>query len=250
MTVIITMAGLGSRFTLEGYTVPKYKIIANGKSLFAWAMLSLTDFYEEEFLFCTVGTADRDWIFDSARNMGISNVKIFSRNSTSRGQAETAFDALADVSDNERLWIYNIDTYVELGLKRSSLDGCDGVIDVFPSKDVGMSYLIKDNSGLVVEIAEKRLISNLATIGLYGFSSKSVFIDSYIKTYELSTSDRPECERYVAPMYQCMIESGLKVRASEVDINHVHILGTPSQVKAFDEKVAPPFGSEVLIGPQ
>ena len=51
MPVIITMAGMGSRFTREGYTVPKYKIFARGRTLFDWSMLSLADFFNEHFIF-------------------------------------------------------------------------------------------------------------------------------------------------------------------------------------------------------
>lgn len=32
MSVIITMAGAGSRFAKQGYTVPKYRVVANKKN--------------------------------------------------------------------------------------------------------------------------------------------------------------------------------------------------------------------------
>ena len=41
--VVITMAGLGSRFREVGYDVPKYMIEARGKTLFEWSMESLRD---------------------------------------------------------------------------------------------------------------------------------------------------------------------------------------------------------------
>ena len=44
MTIVITMAGLGSRFKKAGYTVPKYMIEAHGKTLFEWSMESLSGF--------------------------------------------------------------------------------------------------------------------------------------------------------------------------------------------------------------
>ena len=44
MTIIITMAGLGSRFRKAGYKVPKYMITAKGKTLFDWSMDSLLDY--------------------------------------------------------------------------------------------------------------------------------------------------------------------------------------------------------------
>lgn len=44
MTVVITMAGLGSRFRKAGYKVPKYQIEAHGRTLFDWSMESLKGF--------------------------------------------------------------------------------------------------------------------------------------------------------------------------------------------------------------
>ena len=41
MTIIITMAGLGSRFRKAGYNCPKYMIEAKGRTLFDWSMDSL-----------------------------------------------------------------------------------------------------------------------------------------------------------------------------------------------------------------
>ena len=48
MTILITMAGLGTRFREAGYTVPKYQIEAKGKTLFAWSMESLAGFQDPE----------------------------------------------------------------------------------------------------------------------------------------------------------------------------------------------------------
>ena len=51
MTIVITMAGLGSRFRKAGYTVPKYMIEARGKTLFEWSMESLAGFADEDNLY-------------------------------------------------------------------------------------------------------------------------------------------------------------------------------------------------------
>ena len=48
MTIVITMAGLGSRFAKAGYTVPKYMIEAHGKTLFDWSMESLKGYNTED----------------------------------------------------------------------------------------------------------------------------------------------------------------------------------------------------------
>ena len=54
LTVLITMAGLGSRFRKVGYTVPKYQIEAHGKTLFEWSMESLKGFENPENVYIFV----------------------------------------------------------------------------------------------------------------------------------------------------------------------------------------------------
>ena len=53
MDIIITMAGLGSRFRKVGYNCPKYMIEAKGKTLFDWSMDSLVDYnkYVDRYVF-------------------------------------------------------------------------------------------------------------------------------------------------------------------------------------------------------
>ena len=53
ISIIITMAGLGSRFRKVGYNCPKYMIEAKGKTLFEWSMASLTGFneYASKYIF-------------------------------------------------------------------------------------------------------------------------------------------------------------------------------------------------------
>ena len=41
MEIVITMAGLGSRFRKAGYNMPKFMIEAKGRTLFEWSMESL-----------------------------------------------------------------------------------------------------------------------------------------------------------------------------------------------------------------
>ena len=53
MNIVITMAGLGSRFKKAGYSEPKYMIEVHEKTLFDWSMESLEGFNDgnEKYIF-------------------------------------------------------------------------------------------------------------------------------------------------------------------------------------------------------
>lgn len=71
MTVIVAMAGEGSRFRTKGYEEAKYMIRTRGKPLFEWSMKSLHNFFDEYFIFACLIEHDDIWIKQDAAAMGI-----------------------------------------------------------------------------------------------------------------------------------------------------------------------------------
>lgn len=227
MTVVVTMAGAGKRFLSEGYFTPKYRISARGKTLFEWSMESLRHFFDQQFIFACLADHDPSWIEGRAAALGIKNFTVAPRKSLSLGQAQTAYDAIQYGSQNfDNFWIYNIDTYIEKGIYPTDIDGKHGCVHVFKSSNPAMSFVRYDDDGQVVELAEKKVISEWATVGAYGFKS----IELYRQLYQASYLDggvlETGGERYIAPMYQLLLNSGKTVCAPKLDSSAVHILGT------------------------
>lgn len=244
MTVLITMAGLGSRFKERGYLPPKFRIVARGRTLMDWSLLSLQAFFSDRFIFACLDGEDGDWIRSTAAALGIAEAVVVKRSGVSRGQAETAFDALMHAEPSEPLWIYNIDTCVRPNAMRpQDLGPAVGCIPVFHCCEPNMSFVRYGTGNEVIEVAEKRPISSWATVGLYGFSSAAHFAQHYEDAYDRGRIQLMQSERYVAPIYELMLIDGERVVAPRLQLNDVHILGTPSQVLAFDPAAQPPYGS-------
>lgn len=243
MTVIVTMAGAGSRFRSQGYEVPKHMIRARGKTLFEWSMESLRSFFDQPFVFACLAEHDHQWIQERASGLGIRQVRVAPRAALSLGQAQTAYDVLLQAAANEEVWIYNIDTYIERGLAPSDMANHHGCVHVFESRNPGMSFVRYDEQGRVVELAEKKVISQWATVGVYGFTSAALYRQLYEEAYHAGGVEEVGGERYVAPMYQLLLRQGKRVCAPKLDLPAVHVLGTPLEVQAFDPMVTPPFGA-------
>jgi hypothetical protein len=244
MTVLVTMAGLGSRFKVCGYLPPKYRIVARGRTLMDWSLLSLQAFFEERFVFACLDQEDGDWIREKATTLGIADVGIAARSGVSRGQAETAFDALAHVDQHQPLWIFNIDTCVSPNRMRpEDLGAAAGCIPVFQCSEPNMSFVRHGSGSDVIEIAEKQPISTWATVGLYGFRSAMCFAEHYQDAYCHGRIRVTRGERYVAPIYELMLLAGQQVVAPRLNQDDVVVLGTPAQVLAFDPAARPPFGN-------
>lgn len=242
-TAIITMAGFGRRFADAGYTIPKYRIEVHGRTLFAWAMLSLKQFADAgwQFVFI-VRDADKacSFIEAEARNVGITSRAVVELSAPTDGQATSALAAKAAVSKpDDPALIYNIDTFVHPNALPASAPHGDGWVPCFPGAGDSWSFAATDKTGRVLEIREKKRISPHATVGLYWFSSFTLFESAY-RGYYTSAEALEMGERYVAPLYNLMIADGLPVYIHNIPIAAVIPLGIPDDVDRF-RKSSPPI---------
>lgn len=234
--VVITMAGLGKRFRDAGYDCPKYRINAHGRSLFAWSMLSLRSFIMAGAKFTFVvrrEDAASAFICQECEVVGIASPQIVEIDALTDGQATSAILG-GEVLDNpdEPFLVYNIDTFVHPNTVPAEAVRGEGWVPCFPGKGDGWSFAAAEADGRITDMREKVRISPHATIGLYWFSSYTLYKHVYDDYY--SDSSRMEKgEKYIAPMYRQMIQAGREVYMQEVAYGAVIPLGTPAEVEAF-----------------
>jgi len=228
------MAGEGTRFQRIGLKVPKYKIIARDKTLFEWSIDSLKDFFDEKFIFITNDKIDIKFLNNVIIKLGIRDFEIIRLSQLTSGQAETAMYADDFIDLNESFFIYNIDTAVTPGvLNREMIDeDVSGFIPVMKETGNKWSYVKLNPKGAVIGLAEKKQISDLATIGFYYFSRWGDFKDIYLK--HKGHIIKQFREVYVAPMYNYLISEKREVKVKLIKRNNVNILGTPEEVASFD----------------
>ena len=232
------MAGLGSRFRNAGYNCPKYMIKAKGKTLFEWSMDSLVDYnpYVSKYVF-VVRKEDNSETFirEKMKNYGIKNIEVVGIDFLTDGQATTCMLALPYCDLDESILVYNIDTYVEPHeMKYLDIKGA-GHIPCFHAEGDHWSFAKLDSDSNVIEVREKKRISNNCSLGAYYFSSANLFKDLYNEYYS-DLLHLENNEKYIAPLYNYMIEKGQQVTISVVDANKVHVLGTPEELMEFIRK--------------
>lgn len=236
MNIVITMAGLGERFRKAGFTVPKYQIPVLGKTLFEWAVGSLQHFVNGHTRFIFIArAADRadGFIQLQCLQLGISNFKIVELDALTDGQATTVLHAESVLSGKAApLLIYNIDTHVDPDALRPERMRGAGWIPCFPGDGEGWSFVKADAFHQALEVREKQRISPHATIGLYGFESYERYQDIYATYY--ADPAHIECrERYIAPLYNQLIQERQPVFIELLSKGAVFPLGTPDEVRAF-----------------
>jgi hypothetical protein len=131
--------------------------------------------------------------------------------------------------------IYNVDTYFESSRLKQRLvglahSGMKGLMGLFAAEGEHLSFA-RVEGGKVVEAAEKRRISPLASTGLYAFRSMALFED-VVKRHErdVLASSR---ELYVAPFYNYVVAEHGPVGYDVAET--VYPIGTPDELAAFLE---------------
>ena len=109
----------------------------------------------------------------------------------------------------------------------------DAGVVVFKAVHPRWSFVQCDESGYVVESAEKKPISNLATAGVYYYKKADSFIEA-AKRMILKGSHVNNIY-YVCPVFNEMILDGKKIVVSEIEHTEYHSLSTPNLVSKYEE---------------
>lgn len=176
-----------------------------------------------------------NFIKEKCRYYNINDLEILEIDYLTDGQATTCLLAISHLNVNDAIMVYNIDTYVEpYEMKWQDILG-DGFTPCFQAERTHWSFVKTDKQGKVIEVREKKRISNNCTLGAYYFSSAKLFKDLY-EGYYLDCDRKIGQERYIAPLYNYMITKGMEVDISIVDKTKVHVLGTPEELLTFLQK--------------
>ena len=166
MKVLIPMAGAGSRFSKVGYTFPKPLIEVKGKPMIQVVVECLN--IEAKHIFIVQKEHYQKYSLRDTLNLISPNCDIVITEGLTEGAACTTLLAKNFINNDEPLLIANSDQYLywdSTEFMYSMLaDNIDAGILVFESTHPKWSYAKLDKNGFVSEVAEKRPISNLATV--------------------------------------------------------------------------------------
>lgn len=236
-TIVIPMAGKSSRFYNAGYTIPKYKLKIDGKSVFYHSLKGFHKFNKSYFLLIGVeGTLDINFVEAELASLGIDSYDVVLLDKMTNGQAETVFNGLQKVNKKikDDILIFNIDTFrKEIALPDFiDLNKCSGYLETFIGSGNNWSNVLPstDESHVVSLTAEKQSISEYCCTGLYYFSHVDYFYESYLDWIKNNMGDN---EVYIAPLYNYLINNNHRVCFTVIDEKEVVFCGVPSEYESI-----------------
>lgn len=230
VTIVIPMAGNGSRFVKAGYVDPKPLIPVHGKPMISWVVdnLAVPDAHFVFVIRADYPDSCKEYLRSIAPGCSIIVV-----DKVTDGAACTVLLAKDLINNDTPLLIANSDQFIEFDAHefvRSFLEsGADGKISTFDGeRNPKWSYAaIKD--GVVTEVREKDPFSDHATTGVYMWKRGSDFVR--FAEQMIVKNIRVNNEFYTVPVYNEAIADGLMITIS--DCAKMWGLGVPEDLEVF-----------------
>jgi dTDP-glucose pyrophosphorylase len=228
--LLVPMAGKGQRFIDGGFDLPKQLIKVSHKTMIEWSFDSF-DYQDFEIIFIVRKEQIQNnqidiFLFDKFG----PNIKIVVSEYDTEGTICSCLLAKEFINKDVNLAITTLDVFFQPKFYSNSFDtNSDGCILTFESDNPAYSYSKLNSDGTVIKTAEKEVISSKASVGLYTFTSGKTFVKYAEKM--VKENIRTKNEFYICPMYNLMIDDGLKITTQDID--RIYMMGTPDELENF-----------------
>lgn len=237
LNIVLPMAGRGSRFADAGYVLPKPLIEVHGVPMIKVVVDNLAPKVEHRFIFVAQQEHIDKYDLTPKLKSYAKNVELIGINGITEGQVCTALLAKKFFNNDEPLMNANSDQFIDFDINEyldaMNSKNLDGMIMTMKSQDPKWSYAKTDANGLVVETAEKKVISPDATVGIFNFKRGSDLVRSAEQM--IADNIRVNNEFYTCPCYNYLIKEGKKIGIYPIgkEYDGMYGLGIPSDLDFF-----------------
>lgn len=230
MNLLILMAGSSDSFQEAGYLYPKPLYEISGKPLLQHVLENLAPLFPicNSVIVAVRQAENAKHHTGAVVQLLLPSAHLLEVPDGTAGAACTALLAADLLVESEPLVIANGDqilrTDLPAAIESFQSTGFDGGILVFNDVHPRWSFVKTDSDGFVVEAAEKRPISNLATTGFYYFSKAGSFIRATQSMILKGASVNGLF--YVCPAYNEMILAGSRIGVRKIEKQNYISLAT------------------------
>jgi dTDP-glucose pyrophosphorylase len=239
LNIVIPMAGRGSRFQKEGYTLPKPLIPVLGKPMIQVVINNLRPKVAHRFIFiCLQEHLEKYQVAEKLKAWAGAGTEIVTVDQVTEGAACTVLLAKEFINNDEPLMIANSDQWVDTDindyLETMNRENADGLIMTMWANDPKWSFVRFNEKHEIIEVVEKEVVSNEATVGIYNYKHGKDFVRAAEQM--IAKNYRVNGEFYVAPVYNELIREGKKIIIYNIgkEADGMYGLGTPSDLKLFE----------------
>lgn len=241
MNIVLLMAGSSEAFREAGYLYPKPLVEMAGKPILQHLVESLAPLSTLGGRLIVAVRHDENAKFHIAAVVKLLSpaAEVLEIRGETGGAACSALLAVDWIDNGEPLIIINGDQLIEADVAQAVCEfrehSLDGGIIVFKDVHPRWSFVKCGPDGLVIEAAEKRPISNLATAGFYYFKSGKDFIRAAQSM--ILKGAAVNSLFYVCPAYNELILLNRRIGTHLIDKHQYISLASPHAVESFERQL-------------
>ena len=239
MNVVVLFSGSSAAFKDAGYSFPKNLAEVGGQPLVQTVLDHLGGLRALDARFICLLRREENRTFHTGAVIQLAqpSTTIVELASETSGAACSALVAVQHIDNESPLVIVNGDQLLlEVDLAAAVLEfrkrKLDGGIIVFEDLHPRWSFVKCDEQGFVIETAEKRPISKLATAGFYYFARGADFVAG--ATSMIKKDAQVNGLFYICPVYNEMILQQKKIGVHQVPKEAYRTLSTPTDVNSYN----------------
>lgn len=242
MNVLLLMAGPSDLFREAGHAYPKNLVEVRGLPLVQHVLDGLRPLHDEGAKFICLVRKDENQQFHTGDviRLLLPDAAVLDVAMPTAGAACTALLAIDSINSDEPLLIANGDQVIHADIAAVVRDfrerKLDGGIVVFEAVHPRWSYVKCDEDGLVIEAAEKRPISNLATAGAYYFARGRDLVQAAMDM--IRKDAHVGGQFYICPAYNELILRQGRVGVHKIPRDAYVSFATPQGVAAYEGRAA------------
>lgn len=231
INIVIPMAGLGSRFAKVGYKMPKPLIDVLGKAMIQKVVKNIG--IKGRYIFIVQNEHYEKYYLDILLKAIVSDCEIIKTSGLTEGAACSVLLAKELINNDDSLVIANSDQLLDWN-SDEFIDYCfmndiDGCISTFNNNDPKFSYVKVNGDNFVTKVAEKVVISENASTGIYFWKQGSDFV-KYAEEM-INKNIRVRGEFYVAPVFNLAVGDNKKISIKKCE--KFYCLGTPEDLERY-----------------
>lgn len=239
MNILMPLGGSNELFQKHGFAFAKPLVEIDGRPLVEHAWACLKGLQPRQMIFVVRKEDDVRFHLGDMLVLLDPGARVVRSEGETAGAACTALLAIEHIDNDDELVIANGDQVftndVSAAVEDFRARGLDAGTIVFDSVHPRWSFVKVGDDGLVVEAAEKRPLSRLATAGFYWFRHGSDFVQAAQSMIRKGASVNGAF--FVCPSFNELILHSRRIGVFRIDREQYVSLATPQAIDDYEQQI-------------